>query len=61
MSVRIALAGVSGRMGRALLESVAADADCVLHAAIDRAGSPLLGQDALAALGGASGVRVTDQ
>lgn len=61
MSVRIALAGVSGRMGRALLESVAADADCVLHAAIDRAGSPLLGQDANAALGSASDVQVTDQ
>ncbi len=60
MSVRIALAGVSGRMGRTLLESVAADADCVLHAAIDRAGSPLVGQDANAALGGAGGVRVTD-
>ncbi|MEW6119644.1 MAG: 4-hydroxy-tetrahydrodipicolinate reductase [Pseudomonadota bacterium] len=61
MSVRIALAGVSGRMGRALIESVAADADCLLHAAIDRAGSPLLGQDAHAALGAASGVQVTDQ
>ena len=61
MSVQIALAGVSGRMGRALLESVAADADCVLHAAIDRPGSPLAGQDAGAAWGAASGVRVTDQ
>ena len=61
MTVRIALAGVSGRMGRALLESVAADAGCTLHAAIDRAGSLLLGQDAGAAWGAASGVRVTDQ
>jgi len=61
MTVRIALAGVSGRMGRTLLESVAADAGCTLHAAIDRAGSPLLGQDAGAAWGAASGVRVTDQ
>ena len=61
MSVRTAIAGVSGRMGRALLEAVAADADCVLHAAIDRPGSPLVGQDAGAAWGAASGVKVTDQ
>ncbi|MDP1863536.1 MAG: 4-hydroxy-tetrahydrodipicolinate reductase [Thiobacillus sp.] len=61
MTVRIALAGVSGRMGRTLLESVAADEGCILHAAIDRAGSPLLGQDAGAAWGAASGVHVSDQ
>ena len=48
-------------MGRALLEAVAADAGCVLAAAIDRPGSSLLGQDAGAAWGGASGVRVSDQ
>jgi len=58
VTVRIALAGVSGRMGRALIESVASDADCTLHAAIDRADSPLLGQDAEAALGRTSGVVV---
>lgn len=61
MSVQIAISGVSGRMGRALLEAVAADADCALHAAIDRPGSPLVGQDAGAAWGAASGVRVTEQ
>ena len=61
MSVQIAISGVSGRMGRALLEAVAADADCALRAAIDRAGSPLVGQDAGAAWGAASGVKVTDQ
>lgn len=60
MSVRIALAGVSGRMGRALLEAVAADAQCSLSAALDRAGSPLVGQDAGAAWGAASGVAVSD-
>jgi 4-hydroxy-tetrahydrodipicolinate reductase len=48
-------------MGRTLLEAVAADADCVLSAAIDRPGSPLLGQDAGSAWGTASGIRVTDQ
>ena len=60
MSVQIAIAGVSGRMGRALLEAVAADAGCALHAAIDRLGSPLVGQDVGVAWGAASGVRVTD-
>jgi 4-hydroxy-tetrahydrodipicolinate reductase len=61
MSVRTAIAGVSGRMGRALLEAVEADAGCVLFAAIDRPGSLLVGQDAGAAWGAASGVNVTDQ
>ena len=60
MNLQIAISGVSGRMGRALLEAVAADADCTLSAAIDRPGSPLVGQDAGAAWGAASGVRVTD-
>ncbi|HEY9098500.1 MAG TPA: 4-hydroxy-tetrahydrodipicolinate reductase [Thiobacillus sp.] len=61
MTVQIALAGVSGRMGRALYEAVEGDADCTLHAAIDRAGSPLVGQDAGIAWGTATGVKVTDQ
>ncbi len=61
MSVSIAIAGVSGRMGRALLEAVEADSDCTLGAAIDRPGSPLVGQDAGAAWGISSGLRVTDQ
>ena len=61
MTVQVAIAGVSGRMGRALIEAVAEDAGCVLCAAIDRPASPLLGQDAGAAWGAASKVRVTDQ
>lgn len=61
MIVQTAIAGVSGRMGRALLEAVAADANCSLHAAIDRPGSPLVGQDAGAAWGAASGIHVSDQ
>src|SRR3569623_862683 len=59
--MQIALAGVSGRMGRALLEAVEADPGCTLGAAIDRPGSPVGGQDAGAAWGAASGVRVADQ
>jgi 4-hydroxy-tetrahydrodipicolinate reductase len=61
MTAQIAIAGVSGRMGHALVEAVAADAGCRLCAAIDRAASPLLGQDAGAAWGVASDVQVTDQ
>ena len=61
MTVQIAISGVSGRMGRVLLETVAADADCALCAAIDRPASPLLGQDAGAAWGVASGVFVSDR
>ena len=61
MTVRTVIAGVSGRMGRALLEAVAGDTDCVLAAALDRTGSPLVGQDPAAAWGAASGVRVSDQ
>jgi 4-hydroxy-tetrahydrodipicolinate reductase len=61
MTVRVAIAGVSGRMGRALIEAVAGDTGVELHAAIDRSGSPLVGQDAAAAWGAASGVRVSDQ
>jgi 4-hydroxy-tetrahydrodipicolinate reductase len=61
MTVQTAIAGVSGRMGHALLEAVAADTGCTLYAAIDRPGSPLVGQDAGTAWGAASGVRVTDQ
>ncbi len=61
MTLQLAIAGVSGRMGRALLEAVETDPGCTLCAAIDRAGSPLVGQDAGAAWGAASGVRVSDQ
>ena len=45
-SLKIVIAGCSGRMGHALLEAVFADADLVLHGALDRAGNPQLGRDA---------------
>ncbi len=62
MSVlRTVIAGVSGRMGRALLDAVAADSVCVLHGALDRAGSNALGQDAGIYSGAQAGVAVTDQ
>ena len=61
MSLGIAIAGVSGRMGKALLEALAGDPDCALGAALDRPGSPLLGQDAGLVYGATTGVAVSDQ
>ena len=56
---RVAIAGATGRMGQMLIEAVGAADDCVLAGALDRAGSPALGQDAGAFAGRATGVRVT--
>jgi 4-hydroxy-tetrahydrodipicolinate reductase len=57
--LNIAIAGSSGRMGRMLLEAVLADPRARLSGALDMPGSSTLGQDATAAFGRASGVRVT--
>ena len=58
-SLRIAVAGASGRMGRMLVEAVLAAPDCVLAGALDVAGSPALGQDAGAFAGQSTGVAIT--
>jgi 4-hydroxy-tetrahydrodipicolinate reductase len=58
--LRIAVAGSTGRMGRMLIEAVLAAPDLRLTGALDRPGSPALGQDAGAALGRACGAVVTD-
>ena len=42
----VAIAGSSGRMGRALLEAVFQAPDLRLHAALERSDSPFLGKDA---------------
>ena len=55
---RIAVAGASGRMGRALIEAVMQSDDLALGAAFDVAGSAGLGDDAAAFLGRSSGVAV---
>jgi 4-hydroxy-tetrahydrodipicolinate reductase len=57
--LKIAIAGSSGRMGRMLIEAVAAADDCVLSGALDVPASPALGQDASGFLGHASGVPIT--
>jgi 4-hydroxy-tetrahydrodipicolinate reductase len=58
---QIAIAGSSGRMGRALLEAVFQAPDMRLHAALERHDSPFLGKDAGELVGSPSGVRITDQ
>jgi 4-hydroxy-tetrahydrodipicolinate reductase len=59
--LRIAVAGSSGRMGRALVESVLDAPDLALTAALDVAGSPAIGRDAGELAGrGTLGVAVSD-
>ncbi|MEK8030419.1 4-hydroxy-tetrahydrodipicolinate reductase [Ideonella sp. DXS29W] len=58
--LRVAIAGSSGRMGRMLIEAVLNAPDCTLAGALAHAGNPVIGQDATAWLGRASGVQVTD-
>ncbi len=56
---RIAVNGAAGRMGRTLIEAIAANPDTVLSAAIERPDSTLLGADAGELAGiGRNGVRV---
>ncbi len=60
MSQRVVIAGCTGRMGRALLEALAAASDLKLAAALDRPGSPALGRDAGELVGRPLGVAVSD-
>lgn len=57
-SLRVAVAGASGRMGRMLVEAIQNSNDCVLTAALDLPDSPALGTDAAAFLGQASGALI---
>ena len=58
MTTRIAIAGAGGRMGQALIEATLAAGDLALAGALDVAGSPVVGTDAGAHCGRATGVRV---
>ena len=53
------IAGASGRMGQALLETVLAEPDVVLAGALDVPASPVLGRDAGERFGHATGVIVS--
>ena len=59
-SLRIAVAGAGGRMGRTLIEAVAAAPDMVLAAALEQPGSPFLGRDAGELIGAANGIKVSE-
>ncbi|KQT34120.1 4-hydroxy-tetrahydrodipicolinate reductase [Methylophilus sp. Leaf414] len=57
--LKVVIAGVSGRMGHALLDGVFSDSSLQLHAALDRAGSGMIGRDAGEQFGKVSGVNIT--
>jgi len=59
VTLRVAVAGAGGRMGEALIEATLAAGDLALAAALDVAGSALVGQDAGARLGRRTGVEVS--
>jgi 4-hydroxy-tetrahydrodipicolinate reductase len=58
MTLKIAIAGASGRMGQMLIEAVRASDDCVLAGALDIVGSPAVGLDAGAFAGQNTGVLI---
>jgi 4-hydroxy-tetrahydrodipicolinate reductase len=58
-SMKIAIAGSSGRMGRTLIEAVLAAGDLKLSAALEVADSPFLGKDAGEPIGSACGIAVS--
>ena len=57
--IKVTIAGISGRMGRTLLEAVLAAPDLKLHAALDRDGSASLDTDAGALVGASLQVKVS--
>ena len=62
MTVRIAVTGAAGRMGKTLIEAIANADGMRLGAAIERPGSSLIGVDAGELAGiGANGIAVVDQ
>lgn len=57
---KVVIAGVTGRMGHALLEGVFADSELELHGALDRAGNTQVGRDAGEQFGKITSVKVVD-
>ena len=60
-SLRIAIAGASGRMGKMLIETVLAADDTELVGALDVTGSQSIGSDPGASWGINTGIQITDQ
>ena len=59
-ALKIAIAGVNGRMGRVLVEAVNNHPDTVLSGALEHSGSEVLGLDAGFASGIKTGVAISD-
>ncbi len=59
--MKIAVAGASGRMGRMLVEAIAAAPDAQLAGALDVAGAPSVGSDAGAFSGQLAGVAIQSE
>jgi 4-hydroxy-tetrahydrodipicolinate reductase len=60
MSIKVAIAGSTGRMGRTLVETVLHAQDAELAAALEQRGNPNIGRDAGELAGEACGVRISD-
>ena len=59
--MRLVVVGASGRMGRALIETILSSDQMELAGAIERSGADVLGQDAGSLVGrGDTGIKVTD-
>ncbi len=59
VAIRLCIAGASGRMGQALLETALSEPDVLLTGALDVAASPLLGREVGERFGHATGVMVS--
>ena len=59
MTMNVAIAGATGRMGRVLVETVLHATDAKLAAALDQEGNPHLGKDAGELVGEACGLRIS--
>jgi len=57
--LNVVIAGSTGRMGHALLETTLNDPELRLHAALDRAGSLSIGRDAGEVVGAPCGVKIS--
>lgn len=60
-SLKISVAGSSGRMGRELLEALTQAPGMQLHAALERPASPFLKKDAGELIGAPCGIFITDE
>jgi 4-hydroxy-tetrahydrodipicolinate reductase len=58
--LKLAIAGSSGRMGRALIEAVLRAPDLKLAAALEQKGNPAVGKDAGELVGSSCGVKIGD-